>query len=70
MSKEIIEIEVYYLQALCEMLKETGDGGYIRYKDGVLKSPGCSNDYGCCSCRFTVDDFIDDIERQLSVRIR
>lgn len=36
-----------------------------RIVDGILQSPGCGTDYGCCSKSFDLIAFVDDLDGQL-----
>lgn len=53
-----IKVTTSSLKEMRGFLDEIKEGDKILFRDGCLVTQGCSGDYGCCSVRFEVDNFL------------
>ncbi len=64
-EKEIIEIDLFQFACLCRVIEESGEPSLVKLENGVLSSPGCNGDYGCCSESVDIKEFIESIKSQI-----
>ena len=61
MDEQDLERFLKFFEKLEELAEKT-DQLPLQYSSGVLSTPGCSGDFGCCAERFDLMGFADDIK--------
>ena len=63
MAKKICEIDEVDVDRLRYFISHLKDGDLVKYDCGLLTTPGCQNDHGCCSKDYDLQALLDELEK-------